>query len=166
MFKAKGDIIFKPAILILSYIYLAISFAYADTGKSTEAVGVKTDILDDFAVVVDTAKPPALAPEFKNFALSFCSSDKIKLYGEQDGRFPNFGPLDTVKNEEGGGWGALAKFFDGYWLAVEDKKTATLKERKRRLKKKGKEGKWLTQARTFVNLPYGNKQLYTRGPLI
>lgn len=69
--------------------------------------------------------------------------DKAYIVGTQDGNFPDLG--SHVEGEMGGLWMQPVKLLDGFWL---------------RIFEAGKAPEWLTDAREFINYPYGNRFVY------
>jgi glycogen debranching enzyme len=108
---------------------------------------VSTIGLDQLSIIEDPRIPLAQSDfaEFEGIRLAFCSGKSVYMVGERDGSFPNFGQQE-VEDEMGGIWHQPFKLLDGFWLKLEDTASG--------------ETAWLEEAKSFVNLPYGNKFVY------
>jgi len=70
--------------------------------------------------------------------------DRAYVVGTQDGNFPDLG--SHVPGEMGGLWTPPIKLLDGFWVKLSETD--------------GKRGAWLTEAKEFINYPYGNRFFY------
>ena len=73
------------------------------------------------------------------------AGNRAYLIGTQDGLFPDMG--DHIKGEMGGLWCPPFKIADGFWAGLQDVSKP--------------DNVWLTNADTFINLPYGNQFKYS-----
>ncbi len=100
--------------------------------------------LDEYAEIMDTNEP--FYEEFEGINLAFCTSQRVYMTGDKNGRFPDFGQQE-MPNEMGGIWHHPFKLLDGFWVKLADSESGS--------------SAWLDKAGTFINLPYGFKNIYT-----
>lgn len=140
------------AALLMTHFYFVPPIdevAQDDSGaerQQAKVVSAPAYLYDDFIVSVDLKNPAEDYADFSEFKIKHqnCTSDRINLFGDIDGTFPDIGAADFVENELNGVWLFPIKLVDGIWANVSvDGESIDLKK-----------------ADKYNNYPHANQNIY------